>query len=144
LSETNKILNEIKSYLRIIAAATSKQSAVEILDTYEKAFIYSKIDGKASQSKIEQATGVPQRTISDWLGAFVQAGLASPPDEYNESHRALFTLQELGIELTILKKRRKAVTPSLETSTSQIISSEVQQSDIRKHSENKKDGTTKQ
>ena len=126
MSETNKILSDIRAYFRISAAAASRVSAAEILDTYEKAFVYSKLDGETSQNKIEQATGVPQRTISNWVTAFVQAGLVSPPDEYNESHRALFALQELGINLSTLKKRAKKARPSPETATTPTTPSETQ------------------
>ena len=141
MGETNKILSEIRAYLRISAAAASRISAARTLDTYEKALVYSKLDGKTSQRWMEQATGVPQRTIGNWLATFVQAGLASPPDEYNDSHRALFTLQELGIEVTALKKRAKEAKPSLETATSQIVPSEAQQSVIQKYQGEEKSGT---
>jgi len=111
MSETERLLNDIRVYLRISAAAASRATAKSVLDTYEKALVYSKLDGKITQIKIQADTKVPQPTISIWLAGFVQAGLASPPDQYNPSHKALFTLQELGIELGTLKKRAKAATP---------------------------------
>lgn len=143
MTETNKILSDIRSYLRISAAAATKGSAAKTLDTYEKAFIYSKLDGKTSQRKIEKASGVPQPTISAWLTIFVEAGLVSPPDEYNESYRALFTLKELGIELTTLKKRVKGAKPILETTTPQTTPSEAQHINTQKNLEEEKRETTK-
>lgn len=108
MSDTEKLLNDIRVYLRISAAAASRAIAKTTLDTYEKALVYSKFDGRTAQTKIEQDTKVPQKTISNWLAGFVQAGLVSPPDKYNNSHKALFTLQELDIQLNTLKSRAKA------------------------------------
>jgi hypothetical protein len=106
-SETERLLNDIRAYLRISAAAASRAVAKTLLDTYEKASVYNKLDGKTSQTKIEADIKVPQATISVWIGGFVQGGLVSPPNQYNSSHKALFTLQELGIELDMLKKRAR-------------------------------------
>jgi hypothetical protein len=116
LSETEKLLNDIRAYLRLSVAAVSRANAISVLDTYEKALVYSKLDGKNTQSKIEAETKVPQPTISTWLTGFIQAGFVAPPDQYNSSHRALFTLQELGIEFGTLKKRAKTSKPSAQPS----------------------------
>jgi hypothetical protein len=86
-----------------------------LLDTQEKALVYSKMDGNTPQLKIESATGVIQPTISRWADDFVAAGMASPPNEYYPAHRALFSLSERGISISALKKRNqkgKAVAPS--------------------------------
>jgi hypothetical protein len=105
MSESEKLLNDIRTYLRIPAAVASRTVARSTIDTYEKAVVYSKLDGKTGRKKIEDDTKVPGGTVQDWVTTFVQAGLAAPPDQYNSSHKALFTLQELGIELAILRKR---------------------------------------
>lgn len=143
MSETGKLLSDIRAYLRISAAAALRVYATKILDTYEKALIYSKLDGKTSQKKIEQVSGVPQTTISSWLPTFIQAGLVSPPDEYNESHRALFTLQELGIDLTTLKRSEKAAKPSPEIKSTEQESqmNEAQRGPIQKYLGEEKDAT---
>jgi transposase len=123
VSETEKLLNDIIAYLRISAAATKRAVAKNTLDTYEKALVYNKLDGKTSQAKLEADTKVPKTTIADWLAGYVQAGLASPPNQYNPSHKALFTLQELEIELGMLKKRTKGSKSILQpspTPTSQV------------------------
>lgn len=147
MSETERLLNDIRAYLRISAAAASKAIAAKVLDTYEKALVYSKLDGKTSQRKIEADTQVPQKTISNWSTVFVEAGLASPPDSYNQNYRALFTLQELGIELATLKKRaQRGAKPSLEALSAPIQekSSKAQQGSIKKYLGEEKSGTSKQ
>lgn len=106
MSKTDEILNDIRMYLRIAAAKSLKTVAPDTIDSYEKALVYSKMSGTTTQEKIKLDTGVPQRTISAWANAFVEAGLASPPNEYYQNHRALFTLWELGINLSGLKKRK--------------------------------------
>lgn len=108
MSETDKTLNDILSYLRITAAATSKSIAAKVLDTKEKALVYSKMDGMTPQKKIESITGVPDSTIFDWFKIFVEAGLAAPPNKYYPSSRALFSLNELGINVSSLKKGAKS------------------------------------
>jgi len=107
MSEANRILNHIRAYLRLSAAATAKISAPAIIDTYEKGLVYEKLDGQTTQVKLEQTTKIPISTINRWLDSFLQGRIVMPPDEYYSSYRALFTLQELGIQLDALKRRGK-------------------------------------
>ena len=107
MSDTGKILNDIRTYLRISAAAASKASAITVIDTQEKAQVYEKLGEDKSQSKIETETGVPNQTVSRWINEFVEAGLVSPPNEYSKDYKALFTLRELGINTAELAKRKK-------------------------------------
>lgn len=110
MNETDVILNDIRAYLRISAAAAARPVAAKTLDVQEKALVYSKLDGKTPQTKIASMTGITQTTISDWANEFVAAGLASTPNEYVTAHRALFSLNELGIDISALKKRTKGKT----------------------------------
>lgn len=112
MSESNKVLNDIRAYLRISAAAVAKANVSTIIDTYEKGLIYSKLDGQITQVKLEQTTKIPQSTINRWLDSFLQGRIIAPPDEYYPSYRALFTLQELDIKLDELKRREKKDTAS--------------------------------
>lgn len=106
VSETDKILNDIRAYLRISAAAASKTVAISVIDTQEKAQVYEKLGEGKSQQKIEGETGIANQTISDWIRKFVEAGLVSPPNDYLKAYRALFTLKELGINPSELEKRK--------------------------------------
>jgi hypothetical protein len=90
----------------------ARTNASKFLDTYEKALVYSKMDGIITQVKLEQLSGVPRRTISDWMIVFVESGLAAPPDDYYRNYRALFTPRELSIEIAALKKRHKVISPA--------------------------------
>ena len=108
VSESDRILNDIRAYVRINAVQSFKSAAVGVIDSYEKAVVYEMLSqGKVTQTKIEQTTGVSQSTLSGWLGSFVKAGLCSEPNKFYEGYKALFTLQELGIDPSILKKRAK-------------------------------------
>ncbi len=107
MSESDKILNDIRAYLRVTAAAASRPNAAKVIDSSEKADIYARLDGITSQAKLEQTTGVPNQTLSRWLFEFVQEGIASTPNEFYKGYRALFSLQELGINSSSLKKRVK-------------------------------------
>ena len=105
MAEIESILNEIRIYLRINAVQAMKPIAVKMFDSYEKALVYSKLDGINSQKKIEADSKIIQQTISNWTNGFVSAGLVAPPNEYCKGYKALFTLQELGINISELKKR---------------------------------------
>ena len=106
-SDADKILNDIRIYLRISAAIASRSIASKVLDTQEKAQAYDKLYEGASQARIEAATGVPQPTVSRWINEFVEAGLVTPPNEYSNNYRALFTLRELAINTSELAKRKR-------------------------------------
>jgi DNA-binding transcriptional ArsR family regulator len=141
MSEMERILNDIRAYLRISAVATLKMVATDILNTYEKALVHSKLDGKTTQEKIEADTKISQATISRWLAEFVQAGLVSQPDRFNSCHKALFTLQELGIDMGTLKKRAKTSKQIAESApVAPQASSTTQQDVIQKTLEPKRNG----
>jgi hypothetical protein len=101
MSETDKILDDIRTYLRITAAAASRTVAKTTIDTLEKAQVYEKLSESKSQQKIEEETRIPQKTISNWVAKFAEAGLVSP------ANKALFTLRELGINRSELRSRKK-------------------------------------
>lgn len=133
MNETDVILNDIRAYLRISAAAAARPVAAKTLDLQEKALAYSKMDGKTPQSKIESTTGIPQQTISRWADEFVSAGLASAPNEYVTAHRALFSLNELGIDVSALKKRTKGKNKeqTVATTASSDITTATKQDDVK-------------
>jgi len=108
MSQTDEILNDIRVYIRITAAAASRTRASTTIDTLEKAMVYEKFDGVVTQQKTSEMTGVPKQTVSRWADEFVRAALASAPDKFHASHKALFSLAELGIDVNTLKKRAKA------------------------------------
>lgn len=106
-SEVILLLNEIRAYLRINAAALCKDVATKVLDSQEKAMVFAKLDGNTSQSKIESDTKIPIQTINRWINDFIEAGLISPSNKYSKNYKALFTLRELSIDATELSKRKK-------------------------------------
>ena len=121
MDKSELLLGDIRSYLRIIAATTKQSAAKEVLDTYEKALLFSKLDGNTPQLRLQELTSVPQPTISVWMGKFIEAGIVTPPSEVNRNYRALFTLQELGINIGTLKKRsgsERVVEPQVVQATS--------------------------
>ncbi len=105
MDKTELLLGDIRNYLRIMAATAKQSMAKQVLDIYEKALLFSKLDGNTPQLKLQELTNVPQATISVWMGKFTEAGIVTPPSEANRNYRALFTLQELGINIGTLKKR---------------------------------------
>jgi len=97
---------DIRFYLKAIAASSIRPIAYRTIDTYEKALVYSKLDGSSLQLRLAESTSIPQPTISVWLSKFTEALLVAPPDEGHKGHRALYTLQELGINMAALVKKK--------------------------------------
>jgi len=97
---------DIRFYLKAIAASSIRPIAARSIDTYQKALVYSKLDGNTPQLRLAELTGVPQPTISVWISKFAEALLVAPPDEGHKGHRALYTLQELGINMSALVKKK--------------------------------------
>ncbi len=111
MGNTEVLLSDIRAYLRITAAISLRPSAAQVIDIFEKAVVFGKLDGNTSQQKLQDLTKTPQATISRWVNDFTEAGIVAPPDEIYKNHRALFTLRELGIDSSALKKRSKTVEP---------------------------------
>lgn len=101
-----EILNDIRSYIRIFAASASRSLASVIINSYEKAVVYSRLDGKTTQKEIETETGIPKQTINGWVSSFSNAGLVAVSNNHSKNYKALFTLSELEIDVANLKKKR--------------------------------------
>ncbi|MBA7601305.1 hypothetical protein ES703_08374 [subsurface metagenome] len=121
ISTAERLLFEIATYLRASAASATKSRAHEVLDDHGKAMVYKNLDGSRAQAKVAEAAGVSQATVSRYSQDFVEAGLATPPSKFYPNYRALFTLEELGIDISELKKRVQPKTkkrpPALEEAT---------------------------
>jgi len=108
ISQNERLLFEISTYLRISAASAARTGACQVIDTYRKAIVYRNLDGTKTQAKLAGLAGVSQRMISNYVQEFVGAGLATPPSKFYPNYRALFTLEELGINISELKKPEEA------------------------------------
>lgn len=111
MDRTEVLLGDIRAYLRITAAGSLRGTAAQVIDTYEKSIVFSRLDGNTSQLKLQELTKTPQATISRWISDFTEGGIVAPPDDIYKNHRALFSLRELGIDSAILKKRSKTIEP---------------------------------
>src|SRR5437867_11546054 len=107
MNDSDRILNDIRAYLRATAAVAARPNGVRVIDTKDKAFVFEELDGNTTQPRMEEVLGVSQPTISRWLAEFVREGLVTPPNEYYKNHKALYTLQELAIDVASLKKRAR-------------------------------------
>lgn len=103
--ETNRLLYQILLYTRAQAVATARQSALAVVDSPRKAQVYSLMDGTRSQKQIVEIVKAPQATVSRHMISFFKAGLAVPAGEHYSGPKALFTLDELGIDEGQLSKK---------------------------------------
>lgn len=95
----------VLGYLRVMASVAVRPLAEEILDTYEKALLFSRLDGNTPQLKLQEMTKIPQATISRWVNEFTDAGIVAPPGKAFRNHQARFTLGELRVNIAGLKKK---------------------------------------
>lgn len=93
-----QLLYEILHYERAQTLAAIRDLAAEIINSRRKAEVYSLMDGTMLQKEIVDELGFPQSTVSRSMREFVKSGLAAPAGDHFESHKALFTLDELGID----------------------------------------------
>lgn len=107
ITSAERLLFEIVTYLRASAASATKSRAHEVLDDYGKAMVYKNLDGSKPQATVAKASGVSQPTVSRYAQDFVEAGLATPPSKFYQNYKALFTLEELGIDIGQLKKKEQ-------------------------------------
>ncbi len=105
MEKSDQLSIDIRFYLKAIAASSIRPIAARAIDTYEKAQLYSKLDGLTPQLRLAELTGMSQPTISGWLSKFTEALIVAPPDDSHKGHRALYTLAELGINISVLKKK---------------------------------------
>jgi predicted HTH transcriptional regulator len=99
--ERDRILLEMCTYARVMAASAVGPRAKKLIDDYQKALVYSNLDGTKTDEEMHTTTGVPRRTITDWVKLFVKNDLAIAE---GKSERGLFSLEELDIDLAALKK----------------------------------------
>ncbi len=75
--------------------------AKKVFDDYERVLVYSKLDGLKSDYQLADITRVPRRTVTRWVEEFVHNGLAIESGKYE---KALFTLEELNVDVPTLKR----------------------------------------
>jgi hypothetical protein len=105
--EKDRLLIELHAFARLTAATLANTRAKKVIDDYQKALVYTTLDGEKSDYQISDITGVPRRTVTDWVKGFVKNNLAIGLGEAGKKERlerALFTLEELDIDLNLLKK----------------------------------------
>jgi len=107
LSNSDKMNMEKLIYLRIIAAASMRIVAEKIINTYRKAIVYKNLNGKNSHEQVSKITKVPRRTVSSYIEEFVSLGLVVRASELSKYDKALFTLEELQIDIDFMKNSEK-------------------------------------
>ena len=108
--EKDRLLIELHAFARTTAASSASARAKKVIDDYQKAQVYANLNGERSDSQISKITDVPRRTVTAWVEEFVKNGLAVGLGEAGKKERlerALFTLEELDVDLNLLKKERE-------------------------------------
>ena len=102
-----KLLADLLTYARAGSALSAKQRANEVIDTLEKAKIYKSLDGLTTHDEIADLTNNPRETVRNWIREFSGYGIVSQPNEFYSHHKALFSLDDLGIDLDTLRAKPK-------------------------------------
>lgn len=123
--EKDRLLAELHAFAKTTAATSVSTRAKKVIDDYQKAQVYANLNGGRSDSQISKITGVPRRTVTARVDEFVKNGVAIRLGEAGKKgrlERALFTLDELDIDLNQLKrdwKKRKSNSPKPKRETAQ-------------------------
>jgi predicted HTH transcriptional regulator len=99
--DRDRMLLEMHAYARALAASAISGRAKKVIDDYQKALVYCSLNGAKTDEETHRTTNVPRRTITDWVKLFVKNDLAIAEGKLE---RALFSLEELDIDLAALKK----------------------------------------
>lgn len=114
MASTEALLHEILLYTKAQAIPAVRETAQGLITNASRAAIYRALDGKTSQADIARARSVTQQAIGPVVQSFIKAGLAAPASEFFAAPKALFTLDELGIDATLLEaKPKKAAQPEV-------------------------------
>lgn len=124
--EKGRVLLELHAFARTTAATSVSPRAKRVIDNYQKALVYTNLDGARSDYQISDLTGVPRRTVTDWVKEFVKNNLAIGLGEAGKKgrlERALYTLEELDIDLNSLKKEweKKKSNPKSAKSKEELV-----------------------
>jgi hypothetical protein len=100
-TERTDVYEDIQRYIRIVAISSISDRAKKVINTYKKAEVYRALDGNTPDEKMHAMTKGPTRTVTFWVQEFVTHGLAA---KVGRLEKALFTLEELGIDASSLKR----------------------------------------
>ena len=112
MSETDQkileTLKDIRKWVRFSGWNNVKDVLTETLDEPEKVVVYSLTDGDTSIRDIRDQTGASFGAIQSWWKSWAKVGIVET-FEYGRGTRAraLFVLEEFGIEIPELEKEKQ-------------------------------------
>jgi hypothetical protein len=99
-SRVEELLEELVFWVGMSVRDEAKVWFEAILDSPEKKCVYQQCDGRASQSEIEETTGVPKSTLRGWLHEWQDLGILR--DIGGGKRRKLVSLEALGVHVPSL------------------------------------------
>lgn len=95
--ETNELLREVVRWLRFQSLDKAKAAVAAMLDSDKKKLVFELTVPGASARSIAAKTGADRNAIARWWAAWYPAGIVT---KEGEGYRRLFSLKELGIEVS--------------------------------------------
>jgi len=114
-AESEKILAELQSIKDIMQKIlkwikySNFQQVRELIKSFsdEEKMAYQLTDGNRSRRDIAKELGISNSTIQGWWDKWFKLGIVEPSEKRKGRPRRMFSLDELGIEVTPPKKSEK-------------------------------------
>jgi len=97
-----ELLKELVNWTRASGYTNIRATLVANLDTEEKVRVYRLTDGEKSTRQIQAATGVDKNQVSQYWRAWERAGIVVTVPGTRGRRRALFSLEDFGIDTASL------------------------------------------
>lgn len=98
-----ELLKELVNWTRASAYTNIRATLVANLDTEEKVRVYRLTDGEKRTRQIQATTGVNKDQVSRYWRAWERAGIAVTVPGTRGRRRALFSLEDFGMEVPPLE-----------------------------------------
>lgn len=92
------LLREVRALARFMVLQEARKAASALLDTDNKRRVYSASDGTKSVREIAQSTGVNKSSVSNYWREWQGAGIAELVPGTPGTRRAIFSLDDLGVQ----------------------------------------------
>lgn len=114
-----EILEELLKWMRFSSLPGVRKTLLDLLPTDEHKIAYQNSDGKGSE-EVAKLAGVGASSIQRWWKQWIKARIAEPSSvRGGERAKRVFSLDEVGIEIPILKS--KAPIPSIPDAVIQSV-----------------------
>lgn len=102
-----ELLEELVKWSRLQGAQTAKKILSESLSKNSEKLVYHFSDGRGSK-EISSLAGVSDFSVRSYWKRWNTEGLVSPSKKYKGRYERVFSLEDFGIDVPLVKKMKKS------------------------------------